>query len=402
MRWFRPRVSTTTPEPAATPTPEESANRGNETPPPLTQASDQTHEVQPQESETGETATSSGEETPTQEAETSEPQEDPTSPPTPEATAVLPARTPETALRAVLIPRRLRVTDNQENGFTVRWDAAPGASRYRVEFLTGGQNGWRTLDESITVTEYTASGIACDIQYQTRVSAYGNGKDYRSEWGSATTPVKSRTGICTNLVITGKPYHFTLLNHRPEGYFLTRITVNSSSRARELKYEITGGNEDEIFAIDEFTGDITVADNLKSSSRRWISMEVTVTDSERIINSEEDSDQTQVTIDLRESHTPTMGAVEVQKVDRNTVTLSWPHIPGIANYRVAYWRSGWGDPGDKLRLHHGDFSHGDRPGLRKTIQLHLCRTGRRRPLPQDLGAGHVPQPGHRRLREAGL
>ena len=315
-----------------TPAPSDSASRGNETPPPPTQAAGQGPE--PDETAT----TGRHEETPERETETSEVREAPTATPAPEATAVPPARTPETALWAVPIPRRLRVTHNQGDGFTVRWDVVPGAEKYRVEYLTGRQDGWQTADESITGTEYTVRGIACNIPYRTRVSAYGNGKDYQSGWGSATTPAESRTGICTNLVITGEPYHFTLFDHKPEGYSLTRITVNNPTGNQELEYKITDGNQDEIFAIDKNTGEITVDGNLKSSSRRWVSLQVAVTDSKGR------SDRTQVTIDLRESHTPTVWDFSVQEAGRDTVTLSWPPLPGLVSYRVAYRPSGWGDP----------------------------------------------------------
>ncbi len=90
-------------------------------------------------------------------------------------------------------------------GIDLEWDTQDGIDRYRVEYSTDG-TAWTLSSDTITgsSTSHAVSGLECDVSYQFRISAYGDGIDYAQAW----SPTSSHTDS-TDLCLPPAPGNFT-------------------------------------------------------------------------------------------------------------------------------------------------------------------------------------------------
>ena len=74
------------------------------------------------------------------------------------------------------------------------WSAVGNASRYRVEYRSGGP--WTVDDDTITGTSHTVDGLACGRTHLFWVSAYGSGTVYAAAWSEHSAPLTESTSTC--------------------------------------------------------------------------------------------------------------------------------------------------------------------------------------------------------------
>ena len=83
-----------------------------------------------------------------------------------------------------------------ETSVLLSWTAVASISKYRVEYWGDTAGSWTVDDESITTRSHTVDGLQCDTEYRLRVSAYGSGKSYASEWSDPSDALTASTGEC--------------------------------------------------------------------------------------------------------------------------------------------------------------------------------------------------------------
>ena len=81
-----------------------------------------------------------------------------------------------------------------ENSVALSWSAVGNASRYRVEYRSGGP--WTVDDDTITGTSHTLDGLACGRTHLFWVSAYGSGTVYAAAWSEHSAPLTESTSTC--------------------------------------------------------------------------------------------------------------------------------------------------------------------------------------------------------------
>ena len=100
-------------------------------------------------------------------------------------------------VQAAPAPTGLRVTGSTRTGVSVSWSAVQHAHRYKLERSPDGASGWSDVDDDISGTSRTVSGLSCGTTYHFRVSARGDGSTYSTEFGSPSTPsVSGATSAC--------------------------------------------------------------------------------------------------------------------------------------------------------------------------------------------------------------
>ena len=93
-------------------------------------------------------------------------------------------------------PTVLTVGAAGETSLPLSWTSVWGASKYRVEYRAGADGEWTTASDSVTGTNYMVEGLSSGVEYEFRVSAYGDGTVYQATSGlaSAVLVVPTQTG----------------------------------------------------------------------------------------------------------------------------------------------------------------------------------------------------------------
>ena len=81
-----------------------------------------------------------------------------------------------------------------ENSVALSWSAVGNASRYRVEYRSGGP--WTVDDDTITGTSHTVDGLACGRTHLFWVRAYGSGTVYAAAWSEPSVTMVASTSTC--------------------------------------------------------------------------------------------------------------------------------------------------------------------------------------------------------------
>ena len=81
-----------------------------------------------------------------------------------------------------------------ENSVALSWSAVGNASRYRVEYRSGGP--WTVDDDTITGTSHTVDGLACGSKHLFWVRAYGSGTVYAAAWSEPSVTMVASTSTC--------------------------------------------------------------------------------------------------------------------------------------------------------------------------------------------------------------
>ena len=146
-------------------------------------------------------------------------------------------------VQAAPAPTGLRVTGSTRTGVSLSWTSVQHAHRYKLERSPDGASGWSNVDDDISGTSRTVSGLSCGTTYHFRVSARGDGSTYSTEFGSPSTPsVSGATSACPTaaqpaISISG-------LDASMEEGDSDAFTVSASNLASSTSYTIrvtTGG-----------------------------------------------------------------------------------------------------------------------------------------------------------------
>ena len=161
-------------------------------------------------------------------------------------------------------PEGLAAGTAVENSVPLSWTAVANASKYRVEYRDAYYRRWAVDDETITGTTHTVSGLSCWSGYQFRVRAYGDGTTHAAGWSAPSASVAAGTTECVSPVFEEDPYAFSIGEDADIG---TEVGVVTAADPQDdtVTYSIINGNDDGKFAIDDSTGQITVAGDLNSS-----------------------------------------------------------------------------------------------------------------------------------------
>ena len=186
-------------------------------------------------------------------------------------------------------PEGLTEGTPSETSVLLSWTAVSNASKYRVEYRLRSKRGfgveedgvtrdWVVADDTLTVTSHTLSGLNCQWEYRFRVSAYGDGTNYGADWGEPSDVLSSSGGECVPPTFSASSYSFSIVADAGIGAVVGRVSATGSVTDDVVAYSIAGGDEDGKFAIDESTGQITVAGDLNSSAGTSIALTVAASD----------------------------------------------------------------------------------------------------------------------------
>ena len=106
--------------------------------------------------------------------------------------------------------------------------------------------------------------MSCWSGYHFRVSTYGDGTTHAATWSAPSAPVAALTGRCVPPTFGAASYSFSLADDADLGSVVGSVSATGSQTDDTVTYSITGGDDDGNFAIDESTGQVTVAGDISS------------------------------------------------------------------------------------------------------------------------------------------
>ena len=162
-------------------------------------------------------------------------------------------------------PTGLAAGTTTETSVSLSWTAVSNTSKYRVEYRPLYSADWVVDDDTLTVTSRAVEGLSCGSEYLFRVSAYGSGTTYAAAWSEPSGYLMSTGGECVPPTFETTSYDFSVPADAELGAVVGNVSATGSLTNDVVTYTITGGDEDGNFAIDESTGQITVAGDLSSS-----------------------------------------------------------------------------------------------------------------------------------------
>ena len=175
-------------------------------------------------------------------------------------------------------PEGLVAGTTNENSVPLSWTAVTNAGKYRVEYRDGYRGRWAVDDETITGTTHTVDGLSCWSGYHFRVSTYGDGTTHAATWSAPSAPVAALTDRCVPPTFGAASYSFSLADDADLGSVVGSVSATGSQTDDTVTYSITGGDDDGNFAIDESTGQVTVAGDICSFVGTSFSLTVEATD----------------------------------------------------------------------------------------------------------------------------
>ena len=146
-----------------------------------------------------------------------------------------------------------------ETSVPLSWTAVSNTNKYRVEYREGTVGSWTVDDDAITGTSHNVDELLCDTEYQFRLSAYGSGTTYAAAWSDPSEALAATTGTCVSPVFDEASYAFDVAEDAEVNDDVGSVSATDPDEDDEVSYAITAGNTGSAFAIDDETGDITVA-----------------------------------------------------------------------------------------------------------------------------------------------
>ena len=231
-----------------------------------------------------------------------------------------------------------------EGGFSMTWEAVPGAVEYAVQYrIPGVQEGQTDLPfTGDTSLEWLpAGGVLCETVYEFRAFSYGDGTSYIAAWGRPPAEVTSvTTGICNEDPEFGKSvYTFSIAENAATSTAVGTVSATDPDAGDTVTYLITSGNELGDFAIGEITGEITVADALDHETVPSYTLTVEASDDRG--GTATATVEIAVT-DVAEDAPPAPQGLGVSLAD-GTFSISWDAVMGAGQYEAQYRIVGSGD-----------------------------------------------------------
>ncbi len=162
-------------------------------------------------------------------------------------------------------PEGLTAGTVAEGRVPLSWTAVSNAGKYRVEYRLRYSDDWVLDDDTLIGVSHTVDGLTCRDDYLFRVSAYGNGTVHAAAWSDPSDSVSVTIGECVPPTFGAASYSFSLAGDADLGAVVGSVSATGSLTDDTVTYSITAGDEGGKFAIDDSTGQITVAGDLNSS-----------------------------------------------------------------------------------------------------------------------------------------
>ena len=149
-------------------------------------------------------------------------------------------------------------TELGEESADLSWSSVTGASGYHVQHrISGAGERWLTVDESVTGTTHTASGLWCGRTHEFRVGAHGDGTTYNARAGLWSPTATATTAACSPLPPRFRADSYSL-DVSAAGISVSDGVVSAFDLNDDaVTYSITAGDEAGKFRIDSSTGKIT-------------------------------------------------------------------------------------------------------------------------------------------------
>ena len=227
-------------------------------------------------------------------------------------------------------PENLSAGTPGETSVSLSWNAVSNTSKYRVEHRLYGTSDWSTDDDAITGASHMADELACDSEYQFRVSAYGSGVTYAAAWSEASAVVSGTTTECVSPVFDAASYAFEVVEDAEAGVVVGTVSAPDPNDDA-VTYAITGGDEGGKFAIGSGTGEITVAGALDHAVTPSYSLTVEARDGAG--NTGTATVDVAVTDVLELPPPPESLSVSLSE---GVFTITWDPAPGANNYAIQY------------------------------------------------------------------
>ena len=173
-------------------------------------------------------------------------------------------------------PTGLSVATTTQTTIRVSWNTVQDAHRYRLERSADGSSGWSNVDDGISGTSHTLSGLSCATTVHFRVSARGDGSPYSTTFGSPSTSVSVTTGDCPPTpvatpvptptaasppVFASSTYSFTVAENASTFHVVGTVSADDPDGG-VVTYSIVSGNAGGKFNIDYYAGLILVRGSL--------------------------------------------------------------------------------------------------------------------------------------------
>ncbi len=94
-------------------------------------------------------------------------------------------------------PTGLTASSPTRTSVALSWNAVSNAHRYKLERSLNGTSGWTSVDDDISGTSKSATGLTCNTTYYFRVSARGDGSPLSTSFGSTSSNVSKKTSACS-------------------------------------------------------------------------------------------------------------------------------------------------------------------------------------------------------------
>ena len=233
-------------------------------------------------------------------------------------------------------PRNLAAGTATATSVPLSWDAVAGAATYRVEYRATDTDTatvtWTTDDETLTTTTHTVDELICGTAYAFQVSTYGDGTTHTAEWSLPTDPLPAATTGCPPVFDDEPdPYAFGVAADALVDTVIGTVAATVTSD-EVIAHAITAGNTGDAFAIDETSGELTVAAALDRAA--LAEYELTVQAS---VGSGEDVRTATTTVTLTvQGAPPAPTNLAADTPAPTSVPLSWDAVAGAAKYRVEY------------------------------------------------------------------
>ena len=221
--------------------------------------------------------------------------------------------------------------------FTLTWSVLSGAGLYEAQHrVSGTDEEWTSLPttEGTSATLSPEGGPSCEATYEFRVRAYGDGVTYAAAWGAESEHESVSTGACNSApVFDAAPYTFSVSEDVSVGDSVGTVSATDADEGDTVTYSITGGNEDEKFAIDDGTGEITVAVALDYETDSSYTLTVEASDGKG--GNATATVRISVTDVSPEDLPPAPEDLTVSLAD-GTFTITWSPVIGAARYEAQH------------------------------------------------------------------
>ena len=220
--------------------------------------------------------------------------------------------------------------ENASNGVTVKWNAVPGAARYRVYYKTVGTS-WKGGGDT-TGTSHTVTGLQSGTAYTFTVRCVSaDGKNYTSAYDTKgkTITYTPKASTLANPIISS-------LGNAAGGVAVKWNAVTGAAKYRVF-YKVSGGSWK---IVGDTTGTSYTAAGIQSGTRYTFTVRCISADG-KSYTSDYDRTGKSITYIAQPAVASAANAAE-------GVTVKWNAVPGAAKYRVFYKTAGgsWKIVGD--------------------------------------------------------